>query len=224
MVQSKVKKVELDGNTVGKAEVFVIGDAGAPDNERVYIGVDFVLKTIKSRDKFTRDAQALRRHPIDPSLQAFILGADGKVVSEAGFVYYGQTVFGQGVVELSGPRDLTRHNSQMRLNLNALAGESNRIRLVASLDKGVERQHHMGMLLCAVLLVYRNTVEQPIAINAFSDFGWRQQSVVLGDICLTDGKWQFEPNGVCSEGALAELCDQYGVEIREDDEAAVTGE
>ena len=26
MVQSKIKKVELDGNTVGKADVFVIGD------------------------------------------------------------------------------------------------------------------------------------------------------------------------------------------------------
>jgi tellurium resistance protein TerD len=215
MVKSKVKHVTLDGKVTGLAGVFSLGEVGAKENDQVVIGVDYVLKKIKSAQKFSRDAVALRKNEIDPSLQAFVLGEDGKVVSEAGFVYYGQPKFQDGVLDLATQREFMRHNSQLKLNLNALSQHANRVRLVATIDKAAERQHHAGMFLCVVFMICRQDMK-PITVNAYSELGLGQQGVIFGDLCLVDGKWQFEPNGVTSEGGLPALCAEYGVDIVEE--------
>ena len=217
MVNAKVKNVGLDGKVTGLAGVFSLGATGAKENDHVVIGVDFMLKKIKSAQKFSRDAVALRKNEIDPSLQAFVLGEDGKVVSEAGFVYYGQPKFQDGVLDLATERAFMRHNAQLKLNLNALSEHANRVRLVATIDKAAQRQHHAGMFLCIVFVICRYDMK-PITINAYSEFGPGQQGVVFGDLCLVDGNWQFEPNGVTSEGGLPALCADLGVEIKEESE------
>lgn len=223
MVKSKVKHVALDGKVTGLAGVFSLGEAGAKENDHVVIGVDFILKKIKSAQKFSRDAVALRKNEIDPSLQAFVLGEDGKVVSEAGFIYYGQPKFQDGVLDLATERAVVRHNAELKLNLNALSQHANRVRLVGTIDKAAQRQHHAGMFLCVVFVICRYDM-QPITINAYSELGIGQQGVIFGDLALVDGNWQFEPAGVTSEGGLPALCAEYGVEIKEGDEAEVAGE
>lgn len=219
MVKSTVKHVSQDGKVTGLAGVFSLGEVGAEGNDHVVIGVDFILKKIKSAQKFSRDAVALRKNEIDPSLQAFVLGEDGKVVSEAGFVYYGQPLFQEGVLDLATRREFMRHNAQLKLNLTALSEHSNRVRLVATIDEAAQRLHHAGMFLCIVFVICRKDMK-PITINAYSEFGRDQKGVVFGDLALVDGKWQFEPDGVTSEGGLPALCVEYGVEIKEEPEVA----
>ncbi len=99
MSKSKVDQVVGDKIVPVTGPVVVL-PADAPSNEATIVGLDFGLRKM---DRMHKDAIAARskKHPLDASLQAFMLGADGKVVAESGFLFYGQPHYAGGVGELA---------------------------------------------------------------------------------------------------------------------------
>ncbi len=120
---SKSKVVQVVGEKIVPVTgAMVVLPADAPSNEATIVGVDFALRKM---DRMHKDAIAARskKHPLDASLQAFMLGADGNVVAESGFLFYGQPHYAGGVVELVPTGPFSKFHSTMRLRLGAVPQE-----------------------------------------------------------------------------------------------------
>ncbi len=189
----------------------ILGEVGSDDAALIVAGLDYSLW--KRKDRFHKDAVAIRKHPLDASVQGFLLGADGKVISEAGFVYYGQPKFGDAVAELVPSNPASRFHTQLRLKLGAMPQEVGRIALVSSVHE--PEHHHIGMFVAMSLYLCRKDLE-PVSVHVFRDFGRGQGSVILGEIFAADGKWQFVTAGDTVEGGLKMLCDKYGIEVKDE--------
>lgn len=211
---SKSKVDQVAGDKIVPVGPILI--AAASSNEATIIGVDFALRKM---DRMHKDAIAARskKHPLDASTQAFMLGADGKVVSDSGFLFYGQPHYAGGVAELLPVGPLSRFHSTIRLRLGAMPAEVQRIALVSSVHD--TKHHHVGMFGVMTTYVCKGDLE-PVGINIYREFPRGHGAVVLGEFTRVDGNWQFVSDGETVEGGLRELCGRYGVRLEEDEAKA----
>lgn len=211
---SKSKVDQVAGDKIVPVGPILI--AAASSNEATIIGVDFALRKM---DRMHKDAIAARskKHPLDASVQAFMLGADGKVVAESGFLFYGQPHYAGGVAELVPVGPFSRFHSTIRLRLGAVPEEVQRIALVSSVHD--TKHHHVGMFGVMTAYVCKGTLE-PLGINVYREFTRGHGAVVLGELSRVDGNWQFVSDGETVQGGLRELCGRYGVRLEEDEAKA----
>lgn len=212
---SKANVVQVVGEKiVPVAGPIVLGPVGQPATEATVIGLDFALRKM---DRMHKDAIAIRskKHPLDASMQAYLLGADGQAIGPSGFLYWNQAHYAGGVVQLVPVGPLTRFHSTFKLRLGAIPEEVERIVLVSSVHDN--EHHHIGVFGAMSLYLCKPTLE-PIGIQLYREFPRKHGSVVLGTVERADGNWQFVSGGETVEGGLKELCARYGIRVVEPEE------
>ena len=219
---SKVKIDALVGEKlVSAAAPLVLCPVDAPPTDATVIGLDFALRKM---DRLHKDAIAVRnkKHPLDASLQLYMLGADGKVLSESGFIYWNQPHYAGGVAQLVPVGPLTRFHSTVKLRFGAVPKEVERIELVSSVHD--VDHHHIGVFGVMSLYVCKPSME-PLGVLLYREFPRKHGSVVLGSFTRVDGNWQFATDGETIEGGLKELCTRRGLEVLEpEDEGKSDGQ
>lgn len=206
----------VDKKIVKSTGPVVIADAGGHVNALTIVGVSYKPRKM---DKFHRDARALRSGTVDASVQAFLLGADGKVISEPGLVYYNQPKFEDSVVELVPVGPLSDFHSTINMKLNCIPEGVERIRLVSSVHEAKQRGHHIGIFGVMALYIV-DAGKKPLTIQLYEGFGFGAGAVVLGDLFVADGKWQFQASGDIIVDGLPALCSEYGIEVKEEEASA----
>jgi len=212
---SKVKIDRLAGEKLAAgAAPLVLCPVDAPATDATVIGLDFGLRKM---DRMHKDAIAARnkKHPLDASLQLYMLGADGKVLSESGFIYWNQPHYAGGVAQLVPVGPLTRFHSTVKLRFGAVPKEVERIELVSSVHD-IEH-HHLGVFGVMSLYILKPTME-PHGVLLYRDFPRKHGSVLLGGFTRVDGNWQFVADGETIEGGLKELCTRRGLVVLEPEE------
>jgi len=211
MTKASIVQV-VDNKIVPSNGAVTLFDVGDSEADTTVIGIDYAVRKM---DKFHRDAVALRSNKVDASVQAFLLGADGKVIGEPGFVYYGQPKFEGGIVELRPVGPLSKFHTQLNLKLSGIPANVGRIALVSSVHEAKARKHHIGIFGAMSLYLCKGDLN-PVSIQIYRQFGFGSGAVVLGEIFAADGKWQFLPGGEMVAGGLEELCGRFGIEVQEE--------
>lgn len=145
----------------------------------------------------------------DVDVSAFLLGADGKVIGDSWFVFYGQTVspdqstrFAQGGTDREMVQiDLTRLNPQVK-----------KIVFVLTINDALEKRLHFGMLKDAYVRIMDPTGNELVSF-LMTEYYSNVISMMIGELYLHNGAWKFNAvgNGVARD--LAGLCDLYGVQV-----------
>ena len=152
----------------------------------------------------------------DLDSSAFLLGADGKVTSDADFVFYNNLKHSSGAVEHLGD-NLTGagegDDEQIKIDLSKVPDAIQKIDFTVTIHEADARKQNFGQVENAFIRVVNNdTNEELIRYDLGEDFSI-ETAVVVGEIYRHSGEWKFQAVGSGFQGGLAALGRNFGVNI-----------
>lgn len=147
----------------------------------------------------------------DVDASAFLLSENGRVLSDEGFVFYGQQTSSDGSVRFqpSGADD----RETITVDTARIDPRIRKIVFVLTIDEALTQKLHFGMLQNVYLRILddrdgREILSYPLG-NAFENV----TSMTLGELYLHQGQWKFNPVGNGVHMDLAGQCALYGVTL-----------
>ena len=146
----------------------------------------------------------------DLDASAFLLGADGKVLSDDWFVFYGQPESPDGAVRIGAQGDGDRQ--VLTVDLDRLSPQIQRIVFVMTINEALENHLNFGMIDDAWLRVLDAAGRELVSYDPAELYD-NITSMTLGELYLRNGEWRFNPVGNGMDCDLAGQCAVYGVNI-----------
>lgn len=148
----------------------------------------------------------------DLDASAFILGENGKILSDEYFVFYNN---------LQSPDESVRHtgdnltgegegdDESINIDLSKIDPRATEIIFVVTIHKAPERRQNFGQVRNAFIRIY-NTVsgEEILRYDLDEDFSV-ETAVEFGRLYKRGGQWKFEAIGTGQKGGLAEYLIKY---------------
>lgn len=148
----------------------------------------------------------------DLDVSAFLLGADGRVLGDSWFVFYGQTQSPDRSTLLATEGAGCRES--IRVDLGRLDPRVQRIVFVLTINEALENGLHFGMVKDAYIRIRKQAkTGQDIAAFLMTEYYTNVISMMIGELYRHNGAWKFNAvgNGVSQD--LAGLCGRYGVAV-----------
>ncbi|MDE7324335.1 MAG: TerD family protein [Lachnospiraceae bacterium] len=146
----------------------------------------------------------------DVDVSAFLLGADGKVIGDSWFVFYGQptspdqsTKFMQGS---GADREI------VQIDFGKLNPQVKKIVFVLTINDALKNRLHFGMLKDAYVRIMDKSGKELVSF-LMTEYYNNVISMMIGELYQHNGIWKFNAvgNGVAKD--LAGLCALYGVQV-----------
>jgi stress response protein SCP2 len=151
----------------------------------------------------------------DLDASAFMLGADGRVIGDDWFVFYGQTNSPDGSIHHSG--DSTGEGSGddeiITINLQQVSNSVQKIAFVVTIDEALNKGLNFSMVQNAYVRVVDNSTNQELSRFLLTEYYSNVTSMVVGELYRRNGEWKFNAVGDGVSKDLAELCAMYGVNV-----------
>ncbi len=146
----------------------------------------------------------------DADVSAFLLGADGKVIGDSWFVFYGQTQSPDGSCLFAAGSSADRE--VITVDFWKLNPAVQKIVFVLTINEAFAQRLHFGMMQDAYIRILDSS-GQECASYQMTEYYSNVISMVIGEIYQYKGSWKFHAvgNGVARD--LAGLCEWYGVEV-----------
>lgn len=152
----------------------------------------------------------------DLDVVTFMLGSNGKVASDADFVFYGNKLHTSGSVESMGD-NLTGvgdgDDEVVKVTLNTVPSTIEKITFAVSIYDADSRHQNFGQVENAFIrIVDESSNQELLRYDLGEDFSI-ETSVVVGELYRYNGEWKFNAIGSGFQGGLAALCVNYGVNV-----------
>ena len=151
----------------------------------------------------------------DLDASAFMLGADGKVIGDDWFVFYGQTNSPDGSVIHSGDsqgNDIG-DDETITINLNQINPNVKKITFVVTINEALEQGLNFSMVSNAYVRVMDGTTGAELNKFMLTDYYSNVTAMVVGEVYNHNGQWKFNAVGDGVAKDLAGLCGMYGVNV-----------
>ena len=147
----------------------------------------------------------------DVDVSAFLLDAEGKVLGDSWFVFYGQTSSPDQSVIFR--MDDTEDREIMDIRFQKLNPAVKKIVFVLTINDAFEKNLNFGMMKDAYIRILDAGDRTELVSFQMTDYYTNVISMMIGEIYLHNNTWKFNAigNGVARD--LAGLCTLYGVEV-----------
>ena len=147
----------------------------------------------------------------DVDASAFLLGENGRVLSDEGFVFYGQQTSSDGSVRFqpNGADD----RETITVDTARIDPRIRKIVFVLTIDEALTQKLHFGMLQNVYLRILDDRDGREILSYPLEDAFENVTSMTLGELYLHQGQWKFNPVGNGVHMDLAGQCALYGVTL-----------
>lgn len=177
---------------------------GNPSLKKLLVGLGWDVNQYDSGAAFDLDAAA------------FLLGADGKVITDAEFVFYGNLKHNSGAVEHMGD-NLTGEgdgdDEQIVVDLSLVPANVEKIAFTVTIYDAEVRRQNFGQVSNAYIHIMDEVGNTDlIRYDLGEDFSI-ETAVVVGELYRYNGEWKFNAIGSGFQGGLAALCRNYGVNV-----------
>ena len=175
----------------------------------------------------------------DVDVSAFLLGANGKVIGDSWFVFYGQPQSPDGSTQFISTNNVSSGTSAysnpyaaaqashaqtnynypasldrecMKIDFSRLNPAVSRIVFVLTINEALENHLNFSMLKNAYVRILNDLTGQELVSFKMSEYYSNVNSMMIGELYLHNGMWKFNAigNGVAKD--LAGLCELYGVQ------------
>ena len=146
----------------------------------------------------------------DVDVSAFLLGADGKVIGDSWFVFYGQTLSPDQSTKFVA--DSSPDREMIQIDFGKLNPDVKKIVFVLTINDALANRLHFGMLKDAYVRIMDKSGKELVSFM-MTEYYNNVISMMIGELYLHNGAWKFNAvgNGVAKD--LAGLCSLYGVEV-----------
>ena len=177
---------------------------GNPNLSKILVGLGWDVKKYDGGYDFDLDASA------------FLVGANGKVSSDADFIFYHNLKHSSGAVEHTGD-NLTGagdgDDEVIRVDLKKLPANVERVAFTVTIYDAETRKQNFGQVSNAYIHITDEATKQElIRYDLGEDFSV-ETAVVVGELYRHNGEWKFNAIGSGFKGGLRALCLNYGVNV-----------
>lgn len=142
----------------------------------------------------------------------FLLGSNGKVISNEDCVFYGNLKHKSGAISLVGADNGDKE--QIKIFLDKLPLDIERIDFTLTIYDADKRRQNFGQVKnIFIRVVDEMTNEELIRYDLGEDFSV-ETAIVVGEIYRYKGEWKFNAVGSGFKMGLAALCKNFGVEVK----------
>jgi tellurium resistance protein TerD len=152
----------------------------------------------------------------DLDASVFLLDSNGKVRSDADFVFYNNLTGAGGAVvhqgdNLTGEGD--GDDEVVIVSLDQLGPDITKLSFAVTIDKADERRQNFGMVSNAFVRVVNSAGGAEIARYDLSEDASTETAMIFGDLYRHNGEWKFKAIGQGFAGGLGPLARSFGVNI-----------
>ncbi|PED71328.1 tellurium resistance protein [Bacillus pseudomycoides] len=147
---------------------------------------------------------------------AFLVGMNGKITGEEDFVFYGQPYSSCRSIILN--QEISGEDKQnFCLDLTRIKNEVQKIVFSITIHHAEEKKHFFRDVT-GIQLRIRNAQTKSELANFPITFSFTDESaVIVGELYRHAGEWKFNPIGAGYFGGLAALCENFGIEVDDDE-------
>ncbi|MBQ9574928.1 MAG: TerD family protein [Synergistaceae bacterium] len=177
---------------------------GNPKLSKILVGLGWDTKKYDGGFDFDLDAAA------------FVLGANGKVLSDADFVFYNNLKHSSGAIQhmgdnLTGAGD--GDDEEIRVDLTKVPANVDKIAFTVTIHEADKRRQNFGQVSNAFIrIVDEQKNQELIRYDLGEDFSI-ETAVVVGELYRNSGEWKFNAVGSGFKGGLRALCQNFGVNV-----------
>jgi tellurium resistance protein TerD len=175
----------------------------APDLNEALVGLGWDVRTTTGLD-FDLDASAL------------LLGPNGKVLSDAHFVFYNQLTSPDGSVRHTGDNRTGEgegDDESIELDLNSVPQDVDKIVFAVSIHDAEARRQSFGQVMNAFIRMVNRTDGSEVVRYDLSEDASTETAMVFGEVYRYNGEWKFRAVGQGYASGLRGIAQDFGVDV-----------
>ncbi|QGU32074.1 TerD family protein [Thermochromatium tepidum] len=162
------------------------------------------------------DARSTDGAPFDLDSSVFLVGDDGKVLSDRHFVFYNQKTSPDGAVIHAGDNTTGAgegDDETITINLPGVEAGVKRVVFAVTIHEAESRKQNFGMVRNAFMRVLNKDSNTELARFDLSEDYSTETAMIFGEIYRNGEEWKFKAVGQGFAGGLAALAKDHGVNI-----------
>lgn len=162
------------------------------------------------------DARVTDGQAFDLDASVFLVGENGKVLSDSHFVFYNNTTSPDGAVQHQGDNRTGEgdgDDEQVKIDLTKVAADVKKLVFAVTIHEADSRKQNFGMVSNSFMRVVNNDNGAEIARFDLSEDASTETAMIFGELYRHDAEWKFKAVGQGFAGGLAALATQHGINI-----------
>lgn len=162
------------------------------------------------------DARATDGSAFDLDACVFLLNGAGKVLSDAGFIFYNNKLSSCGAVEHAGDNKTgagAGDDETVKIDLGRVAPGIEKATFCVTIHEADIRKQNFGMVSNAYIRVVNAANGTEIARYDLSEDASVDAAMIFGELYRHNGEWKFKAVGQGFKGGLGPLAANYGVSV-----------
>jgi len=176
----------------------------APGLKKIKVGLGWDANATDTGADFDLDASV------------FLLGVDGKVISDAHFIFYNNAKSPDGAVIHQGDNRTGEGDGDdevIEIELDKVAPEIDKIIFTVTIDEADTRGQNFGQVNNSLIRIVNNDGGAEIAKYELDEDYSSETAINFGELYRKNGGWNFKAVGAGFNEGLAGFCRTYGVSI-----------
>lgn len=162
------------------------------------------------------DARVTDGQAFDLDASVFLVGENGKVLSDSHFVFYNNTTSPDGAVQHQGDNRTGEgdgDDEQVKIDLTKVAADVKKLVFTVTIHEADSRKQNFGMVSNSFMRVVNNDNGAEIARFDLSEDASTETAMIFGELYRHGAEWKFKAVGQGFAGGLAALATQHGINI-----------
>lgn len=152
----------------------------------------------------------------DLDASVFLVKADGKVRSDADFIFYNNLVSTDGSVRHTGDNRTGAgegDDESIEVNLANVPADVAKLVFTVTIESGEARGQNFGMVSSAFIRIVNDERGSEITRYDLAEDASTETSMVFGEVYRYNTEWKFRAVGQAYRGGLADLARIFGVNV-----------
>ena len=162
------------------------------------------------------DARATDGGEFDLDASIFMVGASGKVRTDADFIFYNNPKSVDGSVEHTGDNKTGAgdgDDESLKVDLSRVPAEIQKIVVAVTIHDAEARRQNFGMVQNAFVRVVKQSGDKEIARYDLSEDASTETAMVFGELYRNNSEWKIRAVGQGYNGGLGPLARGLGVNV-----------
>lgn len=162
------------------------------------------------------DARVTDGQAFDLDASVFLVGENGKVLSDSHFVFYNNTTSPDGAVQHQGDNRTGEgdgDDEQVKIDLTKVAADVKKLVFAVTIHEADSRKQNFGMVSNSFMRVVNNDNGSEIARFDLSEDASTETAMIFGELYRHGAEWKFKAVGQGFAGGTAALATQHGINI-----------
>lgn len=175
----------------------------APGMKKMLVGLGWSMRSTDG-DAFDLDGSV------------FLLGAGGKVRSDADFVFYNQAKSSDGSVVHSGDNRTGEgegDDESITVELDKVPADVEKIAVCVTIHDAEAKRQNFGMVASAYVRCVDAVSNVEVARYDLSEDASVETAMIFGEIYRHSGEWKFKAMGQGFKGGLGPMAKNFGVNV-----------